>query len=75
MQQVVCKSGLSGWRAPLREVYASLRELRAYNSTFGIVRRLGYRSARAAWEANPTIEGSVNPSDLRNVTKKERIKK
>jgi hypothetical protein len=66
-EKVVCKSGLTGWRGRLREVYANLSEFRGYNRDFGIARRLGYDSAVSAWTANPLIEGSVNPSDLRTV--------
>ena len=65
--QVKCKSGLRGWQSPLRDNYADFAEFERYAETYGLHRRLGYRSPRAAWNANPTVQGSVNPSDFRKV--------
>lgn len=65
--QVTCKSGLRGWQCPLRDNYAGFAEFERYAETYGLNRRLGYRSPRAAWNANPTVQGSVLPSDFRKV--------
>ena len=65
MRQIRCKSGLRGWQSPLRDNYA---EFERYADTYGLHGRLGYRSPRAAWNANPTVQGSVNPSDFRKVS-------
>lgn len=63
-----------GWRQRLRKLYDSLSEFRSYSSMYGIHRRLGYKSAAAAWKADPMIEGSVIPSDLRRVGGKRKTK-
>ncbi len=63
MRQVRCKSGLRGWQDKLQNVYTSLTEFRQWNALYGLAQRLGYRSALAAWRDNPTVRGSVLPSD------------
>ena len=67
MKTVICKSGIQGWQSKLQKVYRSLGELEHYDKTFNIVKRLGYKSAKTAWKANPTIQGSVLPSDFRKI--------
>jgi hypothetical protein len=67
MARVICRSGLGGWRCRLRRNYASFAEFEAYSETYGLHGRLGFKSAEAAWEANPVVEGSVEPSDFRRV--------
>ena len=58
------KSGAKLWTARVQKNYASLAECRYYNRVYGIAKRLGFRSAKALWEANPVIGGSSNPIDL-----------
>jgi hypothetical protein len=70
MTPIKCKSGLVGWRCRLRENYADFAEWIAYSETYGLSARLGYKSAAAAWKANPIVEGSTNPSDYKKTTKK-----
>lgn len=65
--KVKCKSGVMGWRNRLRKNYASFEEFEAYDATYNLAARLGYKSAKTAWRYNPMIEGSVNPSDFRKV--------
>lgn len=55
------------WRARVREIYDSLEELQAYDRNYGICSRLGFPDPAELWEANPRIEGSVYPADLRVV--------
>lgn len=64
MKRVVCKSGLIGWRCRLHENYANRNEWQYYSDLWGLANRLGFTSPEAAWAANPTIEGSVDPSDF-----------
>lgn len=66
-RRVRLASGLMGWRCRLQRNYGSLKEFRAYSDTHGLAARLGYASAAAAWQANPVIEGGVNPADFRKV--------
>jgi hypothetical protein len=67
MKRIKTKSGVVGWQAKLRKVYASLDEFKAYCEIYAINHRIGYKTPEGAWRANPTIQGSVNPSDLRRV--------
>ncbi len=64
MKQVKCKSGFKGWEARLQKNYASLEEFQYYSQTYGIHARLGFKSAKEAWDSNPLIRGSIIPSDL-----------
>jgi hypothetical protein len=64
MKQVKCKSGLTGWQCRLQKNYTSFEEFKAYSETYGIHQRLGFKSAEEAWDKNPTIQGSTEPSDL-----------
>lgn len=61
-------TGLSGWQNNLREIYREFREFESCDDVYGNAFRLGYNSAKEAWDANPVIEGTVDPRDYRNVT-------
>jgi hypothetical protein len=65
---VRCASGIRGWQDRLRNVYANLDEFTIFAETYGIHTRLGFASPQEAWDANPTIQGSTDPDDLRVVT-------
>lgn len=67
MKTTICKSGLKGWEATLQEVYIDYDEFVIWNEYYGIAKRIGFKSSKNAWERNPIIQGSVNPSDLRRV--------
>jgi hypothetical protein len=64
VKTIKCKSGMIGWRAKLRNIYSDLNNLIVHDEMYGILAKLGYVTAKAAWEENPTIEGSINPSDF-----------
>ncbi len=64
---VICKSGLRGWRCRLQENYTNEAQFEAYAELYGLHTRLGYKTTRGAWLANPIVEGSVKPSDFRKV--------
>lgn len=64
-QEVICQSGLRGWRDFLQNNYESFEEFEAYADTYGLLERLGYEDAQTAWDENPLVEGSVRPSDFR----------
>ena len=65
MKKYRCKSGLTGWCGNVRNQYANFDEFAGYAETYGLPTRLGFDFAEAAWEANPIVEGSVNPTDYR----------
>jgi hypothetical protein len=64
MKTVKSKSGLTGWQDKLQNTYANFNEFKQYCSIYGVHKRLGYISMKKAWESNPTIQGSTEPSDL-----------
>ncbi len=66
-RSVKCKSGIRGWRGRLQDQYDSKQEFLSYDGVYELAKRLGYASAEDAWDANPLVEGSVNPSDFRKV--------
>ena len=66
--RVRCKSGLMGWRTRLRNNYGSFKDWEYYSDMWGLCLKLGYGTPKAAWKANPVIEGSVNPGDFRKVS-------
>lgn len=56
------------WTSKLRKNYDNnYAQFQAYDETYGVAKRLGYRSAKAAWDANPTIQGSTDPRDFKVV--------
>lgn len=67
MKKVKCKSGLLGSQETIKERYESIGEFKKYCQIYGIHKRLGYRTIKSCWESNPTIQSSVEPSDLKIV--------
>jgi len=64
MKAVRCKSGLKGWRCHLRENYKDYSDFLSYDNIYHLSKKLGFQYTRDAWDANPLIQGSTNPSDL-----------
>lgn len=67
MKRIKTNSGVTGWQAKLQKAYSSFEEFAAYCETYGINKRLGFKSVKACWDKNPTIAGSVIPGGLRRV--------
>jgi hypothetical protein len=67
MKRVKCKSGIEGWQERLKFLYADFAEFKHYADLYKLHKKLGYRTPKAAWDNNPLVEGSVNPSDYRKV--------
>ena len=57
------------WKTRVRQIYATLSELRQYDAMYNIVERCGYKSAKQLWLDNPLIGGSTNPKDFGLVSK------
>lgn len=53
------------WKASLQSTYSSFEEFKAYSETFGLHKRLGYKTPLAAWKDNPVVQGSVEPKDYK----------
>ncbi len=64
-----------GGQCHLRTQYDNYEEFAAYSEMYGIAYRLGFRNEAEAWAANPVIQVSVNPGDLRVVPTKEPVSK
>jgi hypothetical protein len=64
MKQVKCKSGLTGSQEKLQKRYEDFTDFKNWSRTYNIHGRLGFKSMKSAWESNPTIQSSVQPSDL-----------
>lgn len=61
-----------GTQISLRKNYDNdFEQFQGYCETHNIAGRLGYKSPETAWKANPTIQISVIPSDLRKVPNKK----
>ena len=56
-----------GWQAKLQNIYENFTEFKMFCEHYAIHKRLGFKNILSAWEHNPTIQGSVNPSDLRKI--------
>lgn len=67
MKSVICDSGIRGTQYKLHEGYDSFAEFEYYDEVYKIASRLGFKTARTAWIANPLIQSSVNHKDLRRV--------
>jgi hypothetical protein len=67
MKSVKCKSGLTGWRGNLHEVYTDFNDWKLWAESHGLHKKLGYKTPEATWDDNPMVEGSVQPSDYRKV--------
>ncbi len=61
---VRCKSGLMGIQYKLQDSYANFEEFESYCEIYGNHTRLGFKDVQKAWDCNPTIQSSTNPSDL-----------
>jgi hypothetical protein len=75
LKSVRCKSGIMGWQGKIKDVYASLEEYEHYCHTYNLHTKIGYRTPYDAWEANPTVRGSMSPSDYQKVEVKEKKSK
>lgn len=67
-RKVRCRSGIFGYRCRLQTNYSNYNEFLEYCRIYDICKKLGYRNAKAAWQDNPIIEGSVNAYDYRKVS-------
>jgi hypothetical protein len=70
--RITTRSNLTGWQLKLRSVYGSFQLFMYWTEIYGIHTRLGYKTPKSAWKYNPTIQGSVNPSDFCKVLKNGR---
>lgn len=62
-KQVTCKSGLIGYQTRLCDEYHTFADFESFSDMYGLAVRLGFGSAREAWDANPLVQGSTNPAD------------
>lgn len=55
------------WIAKLQDNYDNFEEFLSYDEVYNLSKRLGFETSEEAWEANPTIQGSVDPADFKIV--------
>jgi hypothetical protein len=72
IKKAKCQSGLIGYQCKLQDSYESYTVWDGCANTWGLHLKLGFDSARGAWNANPTIQGSVEPSDFCKIVDGER---
>jgi len=65
---------LENWRGKLQGEYNNFEEFKQYDEVYGLSKRLGFNSPEEAWEANPLIQGGVNPKDYKVVKDFHRVK-
>jgi hypothetical protein len=70
--RVNCRSGLEGWQCPLQDNYDNFEEWAAYAEMYGLHRKLGFQTPLTAWNANPIIQGSVEPTDFCRIVRGKR---
>jgi len=63
-RRVKLPSGRMGWQGRLRANYGSFGEFGAYAEIYNLHGRLGFETPEEAWEANPMVQGSTEPSDF-----------
>jgi hypothetical protein len=52
------------WKSKLQENYDNFYEFERYDDVYNLAQRLGFKSTKEAWDANPMIQGSTNPADF-----------
>lgn len=62
-------TGFQGWQDRLRTNYDTFDSWEKYAELYGLHLKLGFKTPKAAWEANPLIQGSVDPRDFCRVLK------
>lgn len=67
MRTIRAKSGIKGWQDKLQKVYKSFEEFESFCKYYNIHKRIGFKTIKGAWRTNPTMQGSVNPSDLKRI--------
>lgn len=53
----------------LQSNYSSYEEFKSFSMIYNLHKRLGYKSPLSAWEHNPHIQWSTNPSDFKKFKK------
>jgi len=62
------------WQSTLHENYDDdFGQWLAYSDMYGLAARLGYATAEEAWRANPTVQGSTDPTDFKVVPDGEQM--
>ena len=70
---VKTKSGVKGHQGRLQADYDSFQEFQHYDEEYRLAARLGFKSARECWDANPLTQGSTIPDDFCRVLEKQHL--
>lgn len=61
------------WKDNLQNVYGGdFEQFRVYDAMYNLSERLNFSSPEEAWEANPVVQGSTNPSDYKVASLKKK---
>jgi methyl-accepting chemotaxis protein len=55
----------------IRENFASVKDFSAYNHVYGLTQRLNYKTVEEAWEANPYVQWSQDPTQFKIIENAE----
>ena len=64
---VECPSGQHGWEGFLQEHWLTVEDFLLNDAAFGVTKRLGFKDAQEAWNANPLVLRSPDISDLKRI--------
>jgi hypothetical protein len=57
-------TGITGWQMRMKDNYSNFDEWNHYCDLYGLHLKLGFKAPKAAWDANPLMQGSVAPEDF-----------
>ena len=63
LKRVKCKSGIMGTQYRLQDGYENFTVWAYYADLRNLHVKLGFKTIKEAWDTNPLIQSSVNPSD------------
>ena len=58
-----------GWQDYLQDIYDDYEDFKHYDEIYSLSKRLGYKTSKTAWKANPLVQGSTDPRDFRKADK------
>lgn len=74
MKTIKCRSGLRGTLIRLRDNYdGDYKAWKVYAEMYGLHSKLGFKSPKTAWRANPMLQISVNADDYCKIVQGKRV--
>ena len=60
------------WKSKLQKNYTNFDDFCQWDEIYNLAKRLGFKSAKEAWDKNPMIQGSTDPKDFKCVRKRKK---